>query len=199
MAFTPLLLDKYISPMEAWPLLCTAESDANLLAACRPLWDWLCTVGVTNNSNLRINILLLVAGKLAFCAARACVQQLLLGSAHAPTSTPVTPTHSPGRDAPTITRIELTKSPRNFTSGAAKTAQTVEMHWPYQVDKILRLCKQTDLSALPPVWHALAKEKHGTPARICIQVACNAGPRSHRQHDGAAYTCRHSDVESLDH
>ena len=172
----PILLNNSLSPTAAWPLLRTAASDHNLLGACKPLWDWLCTVGVTAHATTRLDVLLPVAGTPAFRKARMTIQQAITGL---PSTSPAAPTclpRQPTDDAAAIAIGELTQGIRSL-SATPKTALTVETRWPYQVDEILRMCDQHTISTLPPIWHALAKEKRGTPARICLQVACDAAAK----------------------
>ena len=173
-AFAPLLLNTDLSPTAAWMRLRAAAEADNRLSACKPLWDWLCSVGSTENADLRLSVLLPVAGAQVFREARARIQQAIIGpDTHARTTTH-TPAPSPTRDPATAAIAELAKGFRSFATAPKTTTPTVETRWPYQVDAILRLCDCSKTSNLPPLWHALAKEKRGTPARICIQVACDA-------------------------
>ena len=44
-AFALLLLDNNITHATVWPMLYHATAEKFLTTLCKPLWDWLCTVG----------------------------------------------------------------------------------------------------------------------------------------------------------
>ena len=126
---------------------------------------------LTINSDMRLDILLPINGNSNFQAARQHIQKTLPPKAKAD----VTP-HPQGTSTNTATVAidELTKGLRHLSVTNTKTTPTVATHWTYQLNKLMWLCHVTQPTQLTPVWHALAKEKRGTPARICIQVACDA-------------------------
>ena len=62
----PLLLDHNVSLSAAWTTLRHATTEKGLTTACEPLWDWLCVVGVTENADMLVGVLLPVNGDQGF-------------------------------------------------------------------------------------------------------------------------------------
>ena len=87
-------------------MLCHAAAAKGLTAAFKPLWEWLCPVGLTVNAAMQLDIHLSINGNRDFCDACKIIQQALL-----PADADNTPPHAqnPNNDAATITINELTK------------------------------------------------------------------------------------------
>lgn len=177
-AFAPLLLDGDVSPATAWPMLRRAAARANVTAACRPLWEWLRAVGADANNDLRVDVILPVQGDRGVKRARRLIHDALAGTAHDASIAATAPVPDTAATTATAALGELAKGIRDLSTASPKTPKTVATRWPYQLNEILRLCDVQQPENLPPVWHALAKEKRGAPARICIQVACDAMARN---------------------
>ena len=177
-AWAPYVLDEPKSPLEAWPILRDAATRAGLLTECEPLWRWLLATAEVANDKLRVDNLLHVFNSRAFRANRARVQDTLLPTIVAApakrTATFAPATTSPNDPAMAAIAHFSQSIAKALPAATKKPVATVSTKWPYQIATLRRICGVVRDEDLPPLWHALALEKRGTPARVCIMVACDS-------------------------
>ena len=166
--FAPCLLDREVTPAQAWPLLRAAARKTATTGKLNILWNWLRAVSDVTNHDSRVDIILPTAESEHFAETRRAAGAAIIKEEDTPQDTQRLPAASEASDAIKLLVKTLgTSFPRTSTS-----KKSVEARWPYHQNTLLRLCGVQCIADLPPVWDVLAAEKRGPGARAVLTVAC---------------------------
>ena len=166
--FASFLLEKDVTPAQAWPILRAAAKKTKTTGALNILWSWLRAVSDVTNHVSRVDVILPIVESEHFAATRSAAGAAIVKEAATPqTTTQIRPATSESTDAIKLLVKTLSTS---FPRTGAST-KSVEARWPYQQNTLLRLCGAQRVADLPPVWEVLAAEKRGPGARAVLTVA----------------------------